>query len=121
MFEDFGERLKRLRINAGLTQAKLGSRVNKGVTSISKYESGAMLPTMETAVDLAFQLRVSLDELFGYDNVSSVSTFGLTDEQKEIISNLILLFRAQNTQNKSSLSPEQYEIIGKIMEAFYRK
>ena len=80
-----------------------------------------MLPTIETAVDLAFQLRVSLDELFGYDNASSVSTFGLTDEQKEIISDLILLFRAQNTQNKSSLSPEQYEIIGKIMEAFYRK
>lgn len=121
MFEDFGERLKRLRINAGLTQSKLGSRINKGVTSISKYESGAMLPTMETAVDLAFQLRVSLDELFGYDNTSAVSTFGLTDEQKEIVSNLILLFRSQNAQNKTTLSSEQYEIIGKIMESFYKK
>lgn len=121
MFEDFGERLKRLRINAGLTQAKLGSRINRGVTSICKYESGAMLPTMEVAVDLAFQLRVSLDELFGYENTSSVSTYGLTDEQKEIVSTLISLFRAQNTTNKSALSPEQYEIIGKIMESFYKK
>lgn len=121
MFEDFGERLKRLRINAGLTQSKLGNRINRGVTSISKYESGAMLPTMEAAVDLAFQLRVSLDELFGYENTSSTSTVGLTDEQKEIISSLILLFRSQNSQNKTNLSSEQYEIIGKIMEAFYKK
>ena len=121
MFRDFGERLKRLRLNAGLTQAKLGSRINRGVTTISKYESGAMLPTMEVAVDLAFQLRVSLDELFGYENPSVVSTFGLTDEQKEIVSTLVSLFRTQDKPGRANLSPEQYEIMGRILEMFYAK
>lgn len=122
MFEDFGERLRKLRTAAGLTQAELGNKINRGVTSISKYESGAMQPTLETAVELAFQLKVSLDELFGYENKSNISTFGLSDEQKEIVSHLILLFRTcGGKSNNTSLSSEQYEVIGRIIEMFYKK
>lgn len=121
MFEDFGERLRRLRTAERLTQAELGRRVNLGDTSISKYESGAMLPTLEVAVDLAFELRVTLDELFGYENKSNVSTFGLTDEQKEIVARLVALFRVRNRPDKSNLTPEQYEVIGRIIEMFYNK
>lgn len=117
MFEDFGERLRRLRTAQGLTQAELGGRIGRTVTAISKYESGAMNPTLEVAVDLAFQLRVTLDELFGYENKTAVSTFGLTDAQKDIISRLVALFRVQN-KPPSNLLPEQYEIIGRIMEDF---
>ncbi len=87
------------------------------MTTISKYESGAMKPTLDIAVDLAFQLRVSLDELFGFENKTTVSTFGLTETEKDIISQLISLFRVQN-KSKSNLTPEQYEIIGRIMEDF---
>lgn len=121
MFEDFGERLKKLRTAAGLTQGELGAKINRGVTSISKYESGAMKPTLEVAVDLAFHLRVSLDELFGYENKTAVSTFGLSDDEKEIISRLIMIFRTQSKPNAAKLSPRQCEIIGEIMEIFYRK
>lgn len=117
MFEDFGERLKRLRTANGLTQAELGKRIGRTVTAVSKYESGAMKPTLDVAVDLAFVLRVSLDELFGYENKSAVSTFGLTGSQKDIISQLVSLFRTQN-KPRTTLSAEQYEIIGRIMENF---
>lgn len=121
MFEDFGERLKRLRTAEGLTQAELGRRIGRTVTAISKYESGAMKPTLEIAVDLAFQFRVSLDELFGYENKSSVSVFGLSDEQKEIISDLIAAFRVRNKPERTTLSVEEYSIIGKILEEFYHR
>lgn len=117
MFEDFGERLKRLRTANGLTQAELGKRIGRTMTAVSKYESGAMKPTLDVAIDLAFELRVSLDELFGYENKSAVSTFGLTDTQKDIVSRLISLFRVQNKPT-TTLSAEQYEIIGRIMEDF---
>lgn len=121
MFEDFGERLRRLRSAEGITQAELGRRIGRTVTAISKYESGAMKPTLEIAVELAFQLKVTLDELFGYENKSNVSTFGLTDEQKEIVAQLVALFRVRNRPDKSNLTPEQYEVIGRIMENFYNK
>ena len=121
MFEDFGERLRRLRTAEGLTQAELGRRLNLSDAAISKYESGAMKPALEVAVDLAFELRVTLDELFGYENKSSVSTFGLTDEEKETVAQLIALFRIRNRPDKSNLTPEQYEVIGRIMEIFHNK
>ena len=121
MFEDFGERLRRLRTAEGLTQAELGRRIGRTMTAISKYESGAMNPTLEVAVELAFQLNITLDELFGYENRSNVSTFGLTDKQKEVVSRLTALFRIQNNPGRASLSPEQYEVIGQIMEIFYQK
>lgn len=118
MYEDFGERLRRLRTLAGLTQAELGRRLNRSATCISKYESGAIKPTLDVAAEMAFELRVTLDELFGFENASSVSTFGLSDEQKEIVSRLIDLFRAKKLP-RERLSAEQYEIIGKIVETFY--
>ena len=90
------------------------------MTCISKYESGAMKLTLDAAVDLAFEFRVSLDELFGFENASVVSAFGLSDEQKEIISRLIDLFLV-NDLPREKLSAEQYEIIGQIMENFYRR
>ena len=121
MFEDFGERLRHLRLAEGITQAELGRRIGRTVTAISKYESGAMKPTLEVAVELAFQLKVTLDELFGYENKSNVSTFGLTDEQKEIVAQLVALFRVSNRPDKSNLTPEQYEVIGRIIEMFYNK
>lgn len=117
LFEDFGERLRRLRTAEGLTQAELGRLIGRTVTAVSKYESGAMKPTLDVAVDLAFHFNVTLDELFGYENKTNVSTFGLTDSQKDIISRLISLFRVRN-KPQSNLSPEQYEIIGRIIEDF---
>lgn len=117
MFEDFGERLRRLRTAANISQKALGKKINRGGGTISKYESGAMKPTLDVAVDLAFYLKVSLDELFGYESNSTVSTFGLTDEQKEIVSQLIFLFRTQS-KPRSNLTPEQFEIIGRIIDDF---
>lgn len=121
MFEDFGERLRRLRTAEGLTQAELGRRIGRTVTAISKYESGAMKPTLDVAVDLAFEFRVSLDELFGYENKSTISTLGLSDGQREIVAGLVALFRVQNKTCSKNLSPEQYEIVGKIIEMFHRQ
>lgn len=121
MFEDFGERLRRLRTAEGLTQAELGRRIGRTVTAISKYESGAMKPTLDVAVDLAFEFRVSLDELFGYENKSTVSTLGLSDGQREIVAELVALFRVQNKTRSENLSSEQYEIVGKIIEMFRRQ
>ncbi|MBD5116591.1 MAG: helix-turn-helix transcriptional regulator [Ruminococcaceae bacterium] len=46
--------LRKLRTAAGFTQGELCSKINRGATSISKYESGAMQPTLETSVELAF-------------------------------------------------------------------
>jgi len=60
----FGASLKKLRIQAGLTQRELADRVNVDFTYLSKIENGALPPPSEKVVlKLAETLNVDKDEL----------------------------------------------------------
>ena len=93
MFENFGKQLRKLRTAKGLTQAELGRQINCNAAAIKKFESGTMLPSLETAANLTVQLEVSPDELFDCENCSRIPTAGLTDKQKEFIRHLVKIFK----------------------------
>jgi transcriptional regulator with XRE-family HTH domain len=57
--------LKSLRELRGLTQAELGDRAGMGGASISHFETGQRMPSLESLVRLADALDVSLDTLLG--------------------------------------------------------
>ena len=61
----FANQLKRLIESNGLTQRLLADKLNTTETTISRYVSGARTPNIETAVELAAVLGVSLDSLVG--------------------------------------------------------
>ena len=63
----FQERLRLARKKAGLTMQELGGRITPPITaqSISKYESGKMMPSSDVLVELSRNLDVSLDFLMG--------------------------------------------------------
>lgn len=65
----FGDRLKELREEKGLTQEKLGDFVNLTKANISKYESGKLEPNLDTINLLADFFSVSTDYLFGRTGV----------------------------------------------------
>lgn len=58
----FGERLKALRLAAGLTQEKLAEAVGMTVGNIGRLESGSRNPSWETVVRLAEALGISTDK-----------------------------------------------------------
>lgn len=58
----FGERLKAIRIAAGLTQEQLAERVGMKPTNITRLEKGGRTPGWDTVLKLAEALNVSLDE-----------------------------------------------------------
>lgn len=62
-----GTRLKKLRLEAGLTQKELGELVGVTKVSVCCYENGTRLPSLETLVDLANTLKVDVDYLLGND------------------------------------------------------
>lgn len=64
--------------------------------------------------------NVSMDYLYGIESGPSISTFGLSEEQAELIRDLSELIRDQNsvTLNKSKLSARQYEMMGRIFACF---
>lgn len=61
----FGERLKLLRKEKGLTQEKLGELLTLSKANISKYESDDLQPSMESLRFLSDYFNVSGDYLLG--------------------------------------------------------
>ena len=60
-----GERLKILRIEAGLSQAKIGQLLSLPQASIYRYEHGLAAPTPKTFRWYADYFDVSLDYIYG--------------------------------------------------------
>ena len=59
------EALKSLRELRNLTQAELGSRAGIAAASVSHFETGQRLPSIESLVRLADALHVPVDVLLG--------------------------------------------------------
>ncbi|MFT8352344.1 helix-turn-helix domain-containing protein [Clostridium saccharoperbutylacetonicum] len=64
----FGERLKALRENYGLTQNDLATKVKVARTTITGYENNTNQPDFDTLARIATVFNVSLDYLLGRTN-----------------------------------------------------
>ena len=56
--------LKQLRVNKGLSQVELGSKVGLKQATISQYENGSRKPPLSMAKKLSVALDVTLDDIF---------------------------------------------------------
>jgi len=63
----FGERLRRLRKEAGLTQEELAARAGVSVDFLSLVERGINAPSFENVEKLAKALRVLVRDLFDFE------------------------------------------------------
>ena len=62
---EIGEKIKRARQEAGITQAELARRLNVTPQTISQYERGLINPKYETALKFAEALDLQPSWLFG--------------------------------------------------------
>ena len=92
---DFGNRLKELRKQAGLTQQQLANQVGLSKTVISYYELHTRIPSPEVLIKLASVFHVSADYLLGIEkkNGRTVDVSGLTDEEVKAVEQIIVLLR----------------------------
>jgi transcriptional regulator with XRE-family HTH domain len=65
---DFSLQLRRLRTNAGLTQAQLAQKLSLSGQAISTWELGSREPSLDDLVKIADILDCSLDYLIGRDS-----------------------------------------------------
>lgn len=61
----FGNRLKSLRVQSGLTQAQLADKLNISPSTVGMYEQGRREPDNSTLTKLCHELKVSVDYLLG--------------------------------------------------------
>lgn len=84
-----GQMIRKLRLEHGLKQEELGQRVWASKQSVSNWENGNIMPSIEILVRLADCFSVTTDYLLGRNEMRTLDTSGLSDEQLAHIQILI--------------------------------
>lgn len=67
--DQINERLKEMRLNAGMSQEELASKLNVSRQSVSKWETGDSLPDILKLKQLSKLYDVSIDYIVGILNL----------------------------------------------------
>lgn len=85
----FGERIKELRTSLGLNQIEFGRNLPVSKQSVSNWENGNILPSIDMLVKICNTYNVSADYLLGIEQERKLDTSNLTAEQISHIQQLI--------------------------------
>ena len=91
-----GDKLKSLRIEKKLTQKQVADRIGLAISAVSSYESGSRYPSYDVLVRLAHIFHVSTDYLLGMTDKRNVDVTGLSDDEIEVVSQLVEMLRKKN-------------------------
>ena len=116
---DLGMILKELRLKAGLSQQKLGEKINRDKGIISRYESNLQTPPFETMRELSRIFNVSMDYLAGFEPHDAITTFKLTPEQSDVLLYLSEVFRRHN-ESIGKMTDEEYTALGRVYACFMK-
>lgn len=89
MKENFGERIKRLRYEKGLTQEQVAMLLQVNRKAVSHYENNLREPSFDILIQMADLYRVSTDYLLGVERHYAIYTAGLSDRQYALIRELV--------------------------------
>lgn len=84
-----GENIRKLRQSRGMGQLELGHRVGASKQSVSNWENGNIMPSIDLLLRLADFFGVSTDYLLGRDERCTLDATGLTEAQASHIQQLI--------------------------------
>ena len=82
-----GDKIKLYRENKRMTQNEVAGILNVSPATISKYESGALEPNIESLKRLAELFEISIDELLSDEkefDISNINVLNILREQKEM-------------------------------------
>lgn len=90
--------LQAARENKGWSQVKLAMEVGISQQSITFYESGLRIPSLEVAVKLAKALDTTIDYLVGNDDDLVKSYYELSQKDKDTISMVVEGLKDKNNK-----------------------
>lgn len=93
---NFGEKLKTLRTEAGMTQTELAKRLSITKSVVSYYELQERTPSPSVLVQLADIFHVTTDYLLGIDHKKIIDVSDLSDEDMHFLLITIETLRKKN-------------------------
>ena len=104
----FGERLKDLREENGLTQAEFAVIIGVTRVCVSSWELGKYGPSLDKFIDIANYFKVSADFLLGNSHGKSViDVTRLNNDDMQVIYGLVNYFKS-----KSGIRNDRQENVG---------
>lgn len=97
---NFGDKLKALRTNAGMTQTELAKRLGISKSVVSYYELQERTPSPDVLIRLAGIFRVTTDHLLGIEHKKMIDVSDLTDDDMKLL--LVTIETLQKKNNKDS-------------------
>ncbi|RHP39675.1 XRE family transcriptional regulator [Ruminococcus sp. AF33-11BH] len=95
---DFGNKLKELRTQNGLTQQQLATQLGVTKSVVSFYERQERTPSPEVLRKMAAIFRVSTDFLLDIDRTKRLDVSDLDDDDIQLVSLLIDTLRRKNNR-----------------------
>lgn len=96
----FGNRLKELRLQAGLTQKQLAEQIGITKSVVSFYELRERTPSPDILIKLAAIFHVSTDYLLGLEKGKFIDISGLDTEDEKAVRMIVEQLRKKNLYNK---------------------
>ena len=93
---NFGDKLKTLRTEAGMTQTELAKRLNITKSVVSYYELQERTPSPDVLIQLADIFHVTTDYLLGIDHKKMIDVSDLSDEDMHFLLITIETLRKKN-------------------------
>lgn len=95
---NFGDKLRTLRTEAGMTQTELARRLNITKSVVSYYELQERTPSPDVLIKLAGIFHVTTDYLLGIEHKKMIDVSDLTDEDMRFLLVTIETLRKKNNQ-----------------------
>lgn len=116
---DIGIIIRQLRIEKKITQEQLARLMDVSVSTIGNWESAALFPNTDRLVKLAEVFNVTLNYLTGIDKERTIVLDRLTLNQQNLLKTLVLEF--QNKEKTGpGLSDRQKDIVSDLIAEFSR-
>lgn len=96
----FGEKVKELRTGMGWTQQELGNRLQVSKQSVSNWENGNIMPSIELLVRISDLFQVTTDYILDRADNLSLDITDLDSSQKDIVSRMVAYFRSTNPKKQ---------------------
>lgn len=90
---DFGNKLRLLRLQAGLTQAELAKRLNVTKAVVSYYENQERSPSPDVLIKIATIFHVTADYLLGLSYRKMLDVTDLNDDELTLVRITIEILR----------------------------
>ena len=99
----FGNRIRKLRKDAGLTQEQFAERVGLDTQHLCKMENGIHFPKVKNLLSIAEVFQVDISDLFLFEKTN--------DKKNNLISNIVL--------DLKKMSEYELEILSKFIFALF--